>query len=90
MAEGAGVECQAEIVFVGRHWGPLAMVLFLPVSLIQLWVIRAGERMHCDPGMCHILGSCPQMGNQLVDVTALDAASRSPPALLVRSDGVLM
>lgn len=49
-------ECQAEILHAEGHQGPRAMVLIPHMSLTQLWVIRAGESMHCDPGMCHMLG----------------------------------
>lgn len=58
MAEGVCVEGQAEILHAGRHQGPRAMELLLHMPLIPLWVSRAGESMHCDPGMCHMLGRC--------------------------------
>lgn len=93
MAEDVCVEYQAGIVHVGRRWGTQAMVLLLPMSLIQLWVIRAGQMMHCDPGMCHMLGSCHRWkptGGCHCSGCDPSAASRSPPVLLVRSDGVFM
>lgn len=85
------MECQAEILHVGRHWGPRDMVLLLPMSLIPdsglgkgyivilacvtCWEAATDGK---PTGGCHRSGCDPS------------AASRSPPVLLVRSDGVFV
>lgn len=76
MAEGAPVECRAGILHVGTCRGTWAIMLLLSRSLIQLWVIRAGEMMHCDVGLpCGMASgaeSCHGWEILLVVVTDLD------------------
>lgn len=58
------------------RWGTWATMLLLSRSLIQPWVTRAGEMMHCDAalpcGMAPGVGSCHRWEFPLVAVTDLD------------------
>jgi len=76
LAEDVPVECRAGILCVGTRWGARATRLLVSRSLIQLWVIRAAEMMHCDAGLlCSMVlgtGSCHRWEIPLVAVSDLD------------------
>ena len=72
MAEDVPVECRAGILHVETGRGAQATMLLLTRSLIQPWVIRAGEMMHCDVSMALGVGSCHGWEVPRVGVTDLD------------------